>query len=72
MVDGIQNVLLGCPAIQSLNVLHYLHEVHKADTPNLTAPTEYSSLLEGNLGQMKTEYSISLHPDVKPFAISYP
>lgn len=33
---------------------------------------EYLSLVQGNLGRMKTEYAIALHPEAKPFDISRP
>ncbi|KAM7306991.1 uncharacterized protein ISCGN_010627 [Ixodes scapularis] len=68
VAEGLHCALLGRPAIQALNVLPVLHEVSNSSH----CPKEYESLLEDRLGTMKTTYKIALHPDAKPFKITYP
>lgn len=72
VAEGVKSALLGRPAIQALNVLLSLNEVGMTNKPNQEIPMKDASLLQGNHERMKTEYSIALHPDAKPFAISCP
>lgn len=70
--ERLRHPLLGLPAIQALQVLPSLNEI-KADNhlEHDRVLTKYPSLFQG-LGKMKVLYTISLHPDAKPFAITYP
>ena len=60
VVKGIQNNLLGLPAIKALKMLA------KVETIQKTILEQYPSLFTG-LGTLSGEYKIELKPDAKPF-----
>ncbi|KAL1479630.1 hypothetical protein MTO96_034811 [Rhipicephalus appendiculatus] len=74
VIDKLHDALLGRPAIKSLDILPSLLEV-TASTGKLSDPANilchYPDLTAG-LGLLKTEYRITLLPDAKPSAITYP
>lgn len=72
VVDGVEGGFLGRPTIQALDVLPRLHDIYMGEAFGPNVPRQYVSLIQGNLGKMKTEYTIALHPDAKAFAITYP
>ena len=65
VVKGIQNNLLGLPAIKALKMLA------KVETIQKTILEQYPSLFTG-LGTLKGEYKIELKPDAQPFALYTP
>ena len=65
VVKGIQNNLLGLPAIKALKMLA------KVETIQKTILEQYPSLFTG-LGTLSGEYKIELKPDAKPFALYTP
>ena len=65
MVKGMQNNLLGLPAIKALEMLAKVEAIQK------TILEHYQSLFTG-LGTLKEEYKIELKPNAKPFALYTP
>ena len=65
VVKGIQNNLLGLPAIKALKMLA------KVETIQKTILEQYPSLFTG-LGTLRGEYKIELKPDAQPFALYTP
>lgn len=63
VIRGLQNNLLGLPAISALNLLHRIQTTYADDIFN-QFPEVFTGL--GNLGQ---EYQIQLKPDALPFAL---
>lgn len=70
LVDGLQNPLLGRPAIRALGVLPHLHEV-QSDTTVCGIEAQFPELFN-TLGQMKAVYKIKLALDAKPYALACP
>ncbi|XP_064468401.1 uncharacterized protein K02A2.6-like [Ornithodoros turicata] len=74
VVTGLREALLGRPGIKALEVLKHLHEVSTTPSGVLDAKEvlkDYPKLLSG-LGLMKTPYKITLLPEAKPYAVTYP
>lgn len=74
VVDNLHDALLGCPAIKSLQVLCSLSivegsEVDEDDTADIFS--DYPKLTAG-LGLLNTEYKVTLLPNAKPYAVTYP
>lgn len=67
IVKGVDNALLGKPAIKALGLIR---RVRKVDSSK-KVEDEYSHLFKG-IGKMPGEYHISLNDDTKPFAITSP
>ena len=65
VVKGIQNNLLGLPAIKALRMLAKVEAIQKAILE------QYPSLFTG-LGTFKGEYKIELKPNAMPFALYTP
>lgn len=65
VVKGIQNNLLGLPAIKALEMLAKVEAIQK------TILEQYPSLFTG-LGTFKGEYKIKLKPNTEPFALYTP
>ena len=65
VVKGMQNNLLGLPAIKALEMLAKVEAIQK------TILEQYPSLFTG-LGTLKGEYKIELKPNAKPFALYTP
>ncbi|XP_042146269.1 uncharacterized protein K02A2.6-like [Ixodes scapularis] len=73
VTDRLRYPLLGRAAIQALEVLPSLQEVNVYSNIEYDQQlhAKYPSLFQG-LGEMNVQYKITLHPDAKPFAITYP
>ena len=66
VVKGLQQPLLGRPAIRSLELLKDVNTLTAQDIKS-----KFSTLFSG-LGKMEGEYKIQLSADAKPFALSTP
>lgn len=64
----MRHVLLGLPALEALGVVKFLDSVaSKKSDYEVLCPQVFN-----NLGTMPGEYTIRLHPDAVPFAVSAP
>lgn len=67
MVDNLRNAVMGSAVIRSLQVWGSLLEVSEStDILN-----RYQKLTSG-VGVLNAEYKITLLPDAKPYAVTYP
>ena len=67
VVEGLHTPLLGRPAIEALNLVSRLDEVHTEGNYR----EEFPQLFQG-LGHMDGEYRIELKPDARPFSLNTP
>ncbi len=65
VVRGLQNNLLGLPAVRDLGLIQHIESV------NDDIPSQYPELFTG-LGTFKGEYKIRLKPEAYPFALNTP
>ena len=69
VVSGLQNVLVGRPAIQALNLVARLETVN--NDPKQQMIQKFPELFTG-LGTMQGEYQIKLKADATPFVLTTP
>ena len=68
VVKDLQTALIGCPAIETLNLVSRINAV---EGPKQAVIGKYSHLFRG-LGTMEGEYNIELREDAKPFIQTTP
>ena len=73
VLKGIQNNLLGLPAIKALHLVVQADSIAQpvGRTTDCQIPDQFPSLFEG-LGNFQREYTIKMKDDAKPFALFTP
>ena len=70
VVEGLQNNLLGLPAITALNLITLLEET-TAPSSSAHIPDRFLKVFQG-LGNLGDQYDIKLKPDATPFSLFTP